>query len=53
MAASLDCLTPKTLLFCPVCRRVTPHEIREVTGVAATACVPCINRALCYELDRE
>jgi len=42
---------PKTLHYCPLCQKETPHEIREAAGVAV--CLGCVERALSYELDRE
>jgi hypothetical protein len=44
---------PKTVRFCKVCHQHTPHEIRPGGGLTATICVPCLERALTYELDRE
>jgi len=44
---------PKTFRYCPLCGKETPHEIREGAGVVATLCVPCLDRAVTYELDRE
>jgi hypothetical protein len=44
---------PKTLRFCPVCQKETAHEVRSGSGVVARICVPCLSRALAYELDRE
>lgn len=44
---------PKTIRYCRVCQKDTPHEIREGAGVVATFCVPCVQRTLSYELDRD
>lgn len=44
---------PKLMKFCKTCRMETPHQIRSGQGVLATICVPCINRSLTYELDRD
>jgi hypothetical protein len=44
---------PRTIRYCRNCQKHTPHEIREGAGVLAAICVPCIERALSYELDRE
>jgi hypothetical protein len=44
---------PTTLRHCKTCARQTPHEIRTGSGVIATICVPCLQRALQYELDRD
>ena len=44
---------PKTLRYCKLCAKETPHEIREGAGVVATFCVRCVQRALSYELDRD
>jgi len=46
-------LTPKTLRFCHLCGKETPHEIREGTDMVVTVCVHCVERAMSYELDRE
>jgi hypothetical protein len=53
MSAWAARLTPKTLHYCSACGKETPHEIREGSGVLATICLPCLERALTYELDRE
>ena len=45
--------SPKTLRFCPTCEKETAHEIREGEGVVVTLCIPCVERAMSYELDRE
>jgi hypothetical protein len=34
-----------------LCQRETRHQQREGAGVVATICVPCLERALSYELD--
>ncbi len=44
---------PKTIRYCRTCQKDTPHEIREGAGVIATFCLPCVDRALSYELDRD
>jgi hypothetical protein len=44
---------PKTLRFCKSCGKQTTHEVRSGAGVIATVCVPCLERALQYELDRD
>jgi hypothetical protein len=46
-------LSPKTLRFCPRCTKQTTHEILENTDLAVTVCVPCVERTMSYELDRE
>jgi hypothetical protein len=53
MAAWLAQLKPRTLEYCPVCRKQTPHEIREGDGVLAAICLFCVERALSYEMDRD
>ena len=53
MAAWLAQLTPKTLQYCPVCGKQTPHEIREGDGVLATICISCMERDFSYEMDRD
>jgi len=37
---------PKTMRFCKVCRKDTPHEIRRGSGLVAKICMPCVRRAL-------
>ena len=44
---------PKTLRYCRSCGKETPHQLRQGTGVVVTLCVPCLERALTYELDRD
>ena len=44
---------PKTLRYCPTCQRETSHQLRQGAGVVVTICVPCLERALSYELDRD
>ena len=44
---------PSTLRFCKVCEGQTPHQVRTGSGVVATICIPCLERALQYELDRD
>lgn len=51
--ASFSDHRPKTLRFCSVCQKETTHEIRSGAGVIAMLCIPCINRSLAYELDRD
>jgi len=53
MAAWLAKLRPRTLEYCPVCRKQTPHEIREGDGVLAAICICCLERAFAYEMDRD
>jgi hypothetical protein len=53
MAMSPARLIPKTLRYCPLCQKETTHEIREGKRMTVTVCVPCLERALSYELDRE
>lgn len=53
MAASLPQLRPRPLEYCPVCRKQTPHEIRESDGVLAAICLDCLERAVTYEMDRD
>jgi hypothetical protein len=45
--------TPKTIRYCPLCGKQTTHEFKEGGGLVATICIPCVERALSYELDRE
>lgn len=44
---------PKILRQCRTCGKETPHQIRQGAGVNVTLCVPCLERALSYELDRD
>lgn len=44
---------PKTLRLCRTCGKETPHQLRQGAGVVITLCVPCLERALSYELDRD
>ena len=44
---------PKTIRFCKVCEKETPHQLREGSGLVAKICIPCMERALHYELDRD
>ncbi|GEM_PF-3595987 len=44
---------PKTLRYCRTCQKETPHQLRQGSGVVITLCVPCLERALSYELDRD
>ena len=53
MAAWMAQMKPRTLEYCPVCRKQTPHEIREGDGVLAAICLFCLERALSYEMDRD
>jgi hypothetical protein len=46
-------MLPKTLRFCKVCEIETPHEVRTGAGVVARICVPCLERARLYDLDRD
>jgi hypothetical protein len=44
---------PTTIKFCRFCQRETPHQVRGGKGVVAVICIPCLNRALTYELERD
>jgi hypothetical protein len=44
---------PRTIRPCRTCGKPTPHEVRSGSGVIATVCVPCLQKALNYELDRD
>ncbi len=44
---------PKTMRYCRTCGKETPHQLRQGTGVVVSLCVPCLERALSYELDRD
>ena len=43
----------KTLLYCRTCCKETTHEIDRIAGTEAANCVPCDERSVSYELDRE
>jgi hypothetical protein len=51
--ASFHELLPTTIRFCRSCERETPHQIRAGDGVVAVICIPCLGRALTYELERD
>lgn len=44
---------PVTMKYCKICHGETPHQIRTGHGVNAIICVPCLRRAMSYELDRD
>jgi hypothetical protein len=44
---------PKTLRYCKLCQKETPHEIRVGAGVVAKFCVACMERELFYELEKD
>jgi len=44
---------PRTFRFCHVCSKETPHQIRAGAGINAILCLPCLERVLHYELDRD
>jgi hypothetical protein len=44
---------PTTIKYCRCCQRETPHQVRSGKGVVAVICIPCLNRALTYELERD
>lgn len=44
---------PKTIRFCKICDRETPHEVRAGNGIIARICVPCLERERLYDLDRD
>ncbi|HXK05204.1 MAG TPA: hypothetical protein VMS37_22570 [Verrucomicrobiae bacterium] len=44
---------PRTLRYCKICQRDTPHEIRSGAGVIVRICVACLERTLRYELERD
>ena len=39
--------------FCRTCQKETPHQLRQGTGAVVSLCVPCLERALSYELGRD
>jgi len=43
----------KTLHYCKTCLRETTHEIHQHGGLETANCVPCMERSISYELDRE
>jgi hypothetical protein len=44
---------PRTLRFCKVCQKETPHEIRSGVGLTAKICVKCFEDARRHEPDRD
>ena len=44
---------PRTMKFCKLCQRETPHQISRGEGVSAVICMPCWYRAIAYELERD
>lgn len=44
---------PRTMRYCGICQHETSHLIRSGDGIVAILCLPCLNRALDYELDRD
>jgi hypothetical protein len=49
----IDHSGPRLLRRCSLCQGETPHEIRSAAGLSVTVCLPCLERALNYELDRD
>jgi hypothetical protein len=43
----------KIMKYCKTCQRETPHQIRGGPGMGVVICVPCLSRALTYELGRD
>jgi hypothetical protein len=43
----------KTLHYCTICLRETTHEIHQGSSAETANCVPCMERSISYELDRE
>jgi hypothetical protein len=50
--AAFDDVTvrPRVLRRCSFCGTITPHEIQPLE---TAVCVPCQERALAFELDRD
>lgn len=44
---------PKMIKYCKTCQRDTPHQIRAAQGAVVVICIPCLNRALTYDLNRD
>jgi len=44
---------PKTLRYCKVCEKETPHRIHAGDGLVARICVACLEHIRGYELDRD
>ena len=44
---------PTMMKFCKTCQRETSHQIRTAQGAVVVICVPCLSRALTYEMDRD
>jgi|KBSMisStandDraft_5_1062788.scaffolds.fasta_scaffold330172_2 hypothetical protein len=40
---------PRTLRYCNICQKETPHEVRTGAGVVARLCVECLNARLNFE----
>jgi hypothetical protein len=51
--ASFHEALPKTIKYCKICQRETPHQIRGGPDVVAVICISCLERALRYQLDRD
>jgi hypothetical protein len=43
----------RTISFCRICGKHTPHEWREGDGVVAKICISCVERDALYALDRD
>jgi hypothetical protein len=43
----------KTLHYCETCLKQTTHEIHQTSDAETANCVPCMERTVSYELDRE
>jgi hypothetical protein len=52
-ARATDAVLTKILRFCRFCARETPHEVRNDSHGTRVNCVPCRERALLEELDRD
>lgn len=44
---------PRFLRHCHECQQTTPHEVKTSAGLNVAVCVPCTERSLNYELDRD
>ena len=50
---SANATWPRVLRYCKRCQKETPHEIHLASGMSVTVCVPCLTKALNFELDKD
>jgi hypothetical protein len=51
--ASFHDALPKTMKYCKLCEKQTPHQIRTGQAVLTAICIPCLRRAITRELGRD